>query len=50
MLDVDGKKVYYDFCIHAYSALNRTLSLLKKLGAMAVKQAQTLTLTSRAFQ
>ena len=44
--DVDGKK-YYDF-LSAYSAVNQGHCHPKIIGAM-VKQAQTLTLTSRAF-
>lgn len=44
--DVDGKK-YYDF-LSAYSAVNQGHCHPKIVGAM-VKQAQTLTLTSRAF-
>lgn len=44
--DVDGKK-YYDF-LSAYSAVNQGHCHPKIAGAM-VKQAQTLTLTSRAF-
>jgi ornithine--oxo-acid transaminase len=44
--DVDGKK-YYDF-LSAYSAVNQGHCHPKIVGAM-VEQAQTLTLTSRAF-
>src|SRR5207342_2295525 len=44
--DVDGKK-YYDF-LSAYSAVNQGHCHPKIVGAM-LKQAQTLTLTSRAF-
>ena len=44
--DVDGKR-YYDF-LSAYSAVNQGHCHPKIVGAM-VKQAQTLTLTSRAF-
>ncbi len=44
--DVEGKK-YYDF-LSAYSAVNQGHCHPKIVGAM-VKQAQTLTLTSRAF-
>ena len=44
--DVDGKK-YYDF-LSAYSAVNQGHCHPKIIGAM-VQQAQTLTLTSRAF-
>lgn len=44
--DVDGKK-YYDF-LSAYSAVNQGHCHPKIVNAM-VKQAQTLTLTSRAF-
>ena len=44
--DVDGKK-YYDF-LSAYSAVNQGHCHPKIVGAM-VNQAQTLTLTSRAF-
>ncbi|PWA07323.1 ornithine--oxo-acid transaminase [Flavobacterium psychrotolerans] len=44
--DVDGKK-YYDF-LSAYSAVNQGHCHPKIVGAM-VKQAQSLTLTSRAF-
>jgi len=44
--DVDGKK-YFDF-LSAYSAVNQGHCHPKIVGAM-VKQAQTLTLTSRAF-
>ncbi|HLF53039.1 ornithine--oxo-acid transaminase [Flavobacterium sp.] len=44
--DVDGKK-YYDF-LSAYSAVNQGHCHPKIIGAM-MKQAQTLTLTSRAF-
>jgi ornithine--oxo-acid transaminase len=44
--DVDGKK-YYDF-LSAYSAVNQGHCHPKIIDAM-VKQAQTLTLTSRAF-
>ena len=44
--DVDGKK-YYDF-LSAYSAVNQGHCHPKIVGAM-VKQAQKLTLTSRAF-
>ena len=44
--DVDGKK-YYDF-LSAYSAVNQGHCHPSIVGAM-VKQAQTLTLTSRAF-
>ena len=44
--DVDGKK-YYDF-LSAYSAVNQGHCHPKIVGAM-VHQAQTLTLTSRAF-
>lgn len=44
--DVDGKK-YYDF-LSAYSAVNQGHCHPKIVGAM-VKQAQILTLTSRAF-
>jgi len=44
--DVDGKK-YYDF-LSAYSAVNQGHCHPKIVGAM-IKQAQTLTLTSRAF-
>jgi ornithine--oxo-acid transaminase len=44
--DVDGKK-YYDF-LSAYSAVNQGHGHPKIVGAM-IKQAQTLTLTSRAF-
>ncbi len=44
--DVDGKK-YYDF-LSAYSAVNQGHCHPRIVGAM-VKQAQTLTLTSRAF-
>ena len=44
--DVDGKQ-YYDF-LSAYSAVNQGHCHPKIVGAM-VKQAQTLTLTSRAF-
>jgi ornithine--oxo-acid transaminase len=44
--DVDGKK-YYDF-LSAYSAVNQGHCHPKIVGAM-MKQAQTLTLTSRAF-
>jgi len=44
--DVEGKK-YYDF-LSAYSAVNQGHCHPKIIGAM-VKQAQTLTLTSRAF-
>lgn len=44
--DVDGKK-YYDF-LSAYSAVNQGHCHPTIVGAM-VKQAQTLTLTSRAF-
>ena len=44
--DVDGKK-YYDF-LSAYSAVNQGHCHPKIVSAM-VKQAQTLTLTSRAF-
>ena len=44
--DVDGKR-YYDF-LSAYSAVNQGHCHPKIIGAM-VKQAQTLTLTSRAF-
>ncbi|MFV8464897.1 ornithine--oxo-acid transaminase [Flavobacterium sp. LB1P62] len=44
--DVDGKK-YYDF-LSAYSAVNQGHCHPKIVAAM-VKQAQTLTLTSRAF-
>ena len=44
--DVDGKN-YYDF-LSAYSAVNQGHCHPKIIGAM-VKQAQTLTLTSRAF-
>jgi ornithine--oxo-acid transaminase len=43
---VDGKK-YYDF-LSAYSAVNQGHCHPKIVGAM-MKQAQTLTLTSRAF-
>jgi ornithine--oxo-acid transaminase len=43
---VDGKK-YYDF-LSAYSAVNQGHCHPKIVGAM-IKQAQTLTLTSRAF-
>ena len=44
--DVDGKK-YYDF-LSAYSAVNQGHCHPKIIGAM-INQAQTLTLTSRAF-
>ena len=44
--DVDGKK-YYDF-LSAYSAVNQGHCHPKIVGAM-IEQAQTLTLTSRAF-
>ncbi|MFV8337248.1 ornithine--oxo-acid transaminase [Flavobacterium sp. RSP29] len=44
--DTDGKK-YYDF-LSAYSAVNQGHCHPKIVGAM-IKQAQTLTLTSRAF-
>ena len=44
--DVEGKK-YYDF-LSAYSAVNQGHCHPKIVGAM-VEQAQTLTLTSRAF-
>ena len=44
--DVDGKK-YFDF-LSAYSAVNQGHCHPKIVGAM-IKQAQTLTLTSRAF-
>jgi ornithine--oxo-acid transaminase len=44
--DIDGKK-YFDF-LSAYSAVNQGHCHPKIVGAM-VKQAQTLTLTSRAF-
>jgi ornithine--oxo-acid transaminase len=44
--DVDGKR-YYDF-LSAYSAVNQGHSHPKIIGAL-VDQAQTLTLTSRAF-
>ncbi|MDB4033116.1 aminotransferase class III-fold pyridoxal phosphate-dependent enzyme, partial [Flavobacteriaceae bacterium] len=44
--DVDGNK-YYDF-LSAYSAVNQGHCHPKIVGAM-VEQAQTLTLTSRAF-
>lgn len=44
--DVDGKK-YYDF-LSAYSAVNQGHCHPKIVGAM-IKQAETLTLTSRAF-
>jgi ornithine--oxo-acid transaminase len=44
--DVDGKK-YYDF-LSAYSAVNQGHCHPKIIGAM-MEQAQTLTLTSRAF-
>ena len=44
--DVEGKK-YYDF-LSAYSAVNQGHCHPKIVGAM-VAQAQTLTLTSRAF-
>jgi ornithine--oxo-acid transaminase len=44
--DVEGKK-YYDF-LSAYSAVNQGHCHPKIVGAM-IKQAQTLTLTSRAF-
>ena len=44
--DVDGKR-YYDF-LSAYSAVNQGHCHPKIVNAM-VKQAQTLTLTSRAF-
>ena len=44
--DVDGKR-YYDF-LSAYSAVNQGHCHPKIVGAM-LKQAQTLTLTSRAF-
>jgi ornithine--oxo-acid transaminase len=44
--DVDGKK-YYDF-LSAYSAVNQGHCHPKIIAAM-IKQAQTLTLTSRAF-
>ena len=44
--DVDGKK-YYDF-LAAYSAVNQGHCHPKIVGAM-IEQAQTLTLTSRAF-
>jgi ornithine--oxo-acid transaminase len=44
--DVDGKK-YYDF-LSAYSAVNQGHCHPKIVGAM-IKQAKTLTLTSRAF-
>ena len=44
--DLDGKK-YYDF-LSAYSAVNQGHCHPKIVGAM-VEQAQTLTLTSRAF-
>jgi ornithine--oxo-acid transaminase len=44
--DVDGKR-YFDF-LSAYSAVNQGHCHPKIIGAM-VKQAQTLTLTSRAF-
>ena len=44
--DVDGKK-YYDF-LSAYSAVNQGHCHPKIIGAM-IKQAQRLTLTSRAF-
>ena len=44
--DVEGKK-YYDF-LSAYSAVNQGHCHPKIVGAM-VDQAQTLTLTSRAF-
>ena len=44
--DVEGKK-YYDF-LSAYSAVNQGHCHPKIVGAM-MKQAQTLTLTSRAF-
>ena len=44
--DVDGKQ-YYDF-LSAYSAVNQGHCHPKIVGAM-IKQAQTLTLTSRAF-
>ena len=44
--DVEGKK-YYDF-LSAYSAVNQGHCHPKIVGAM-VNQAQTLTLTSRAF-
>jgi ornithine--oxo-acid transaminase len=44
--DVDGKK-YYDF-LSAYSAVNQGHCHPRIVGAM-MKQAQTLTLTSRAF-
>ena len=44
--DVDGKK-YYDF-LSAYSAVNQGHCHPKIVGAMT-EQAQTLTLTSRAF-
>jgi ornithine--oxo-acid transaminase len=44
--DVDGKK-YYDF-LSAYSAVNQGHCHPRIVGAM-IKQAQTLTLTSRAF-
>ena len=44
--DVDGKK-YYDF-LSAYSAVNQGHCHPKIVSAM-IKQAQTLTLTSRAF-
>ena len=44
--DVEGKK-YYDF-LSAYSAVNQGHCHPKIIGAM-MEQAQTLTLTSRAF-
>ena len=44
--DVEGKK-YYDF-LSAYSAVNQGHCHPKIVGAM-IEQAQTLTLTSRAF-
>jgi ornithine--oxo-acid transaminase len=44
--DVEGKK-YYDF-LSAYSAVNQGHCHPKIIGAM-IEQAQTLTLTSRAF-
>ena len=44
--DVEGKK-YYDF-LSAYSAVNQGHCHPKIIGAM-INQAQTLTLTSRAF-
>lgn len=44
--DIDGKK-YFDF-LSAYSAVNQGHCHPKIVGAM-IKQAQTLTLTSRAF-